>query len=75
MANTLEQELLLKKEKEEGLLAEEIRDRNDFSKKIGKDIVDGFDANKSLAEDCDVKIEALQEFIEGIDRYLKEKAM
>ncbi len=69
----LEQELLKKKERIEKLLAEKIEDRNWFSKRVGKNIVCGFDGAKANMEDWDLEIEALQNMIDGINTELRSK--
>jgi len=72
-----EQELLRKKRKAEELLAEEIRDRNWYAARVGvggTERPESYDPNKANMENCDIVIEALQNFIEGIDSYLREKS-
>ena len=68
---TYEQQLLEKKEKIEKFLTEKIWDRNYYAKRVGKELICDFDANKANLEDVDLEIEALQNFIDGIDRYLR----
>lgn len=72
---TYEQELLKKKEKAEAMLIERMDDRRFFANRVGEEVMAGFDPSKANLEDVEIEIEALQEFIERIDSYLKEKAI
>ena len=68
---TYEQQLLEKKEKIEKFLTEKIEDRNWYAKRVGKELICSYDPYKANMEDIDLEIEALQNFIDGIDRYLR----
>ena len=63
-----------KKEKIEKFLEEKIWDRNYYAKKVGKELICDFDANKANLEDVDLEIEALQDFIDRIDSELRKEA-
>ena len=71
---TLEQQLLKKKSKAETVLADEMESKEWFINETKK----GYDEFRNTGlemniDDSEIKIEALQEFIEGIDNYLREK--
>ncbi len=70
---TEEQKLLNKKEKAQNLLKEKLEDRKWFADRVGKELIAGFDGYKANLEDIELEIEILQEYIDNIDKYLRDK--
>ena len=71
---TYKQELLQKKQRAEKILADRIERRNWFAERTGKIVFGNFNPYKANKEDEDLIVEALQEFIERIERYFREKS-
>jgi len=75
MEKTYAEQLYKKKGKIESILADKIESRNWFARKVGTQLICGFDAFKSNMEDCDLEIEALQGLIDSIDSELRKEAV